>query len=106
MKKFWLILGLALILVALGGAGYRGFGTGPAFGQYYYPYPQPPFLSCNPSDPYCYYDYYSVPYADPYSQYFYYTVPKVGEGYEERRERWEHREHRGYEERERRGREH
>ncbi len=103
MKKFWLILGLALILVALGGQGYRGFGTGAAFGQYYYPYPQPPFLSCNPSDPYCYYDYYSAPYADPYSQYFYYSVPKVGEGYEERHERREYREHRGYEEREHRG---
>ena len=38
----------------LGGAGYYGLGTGAAFGQDYYNRS----LSCNPSDPSCYNDYY------------------------------------------------
>ncbi len=95
MKKFWLILGLTLIVVAWGSIGGRGAGTSPAMAQYYAPYTSPyysPYLSCNPSDPYCYYDYYSAPYSNPYSQFFYYVVPKVGEELEERRERREYRE--------------
>lgn len=104
MKKFCLILGLLLLSVALGGPGYHGLETCPALGQYYYP-PPPPYLSCNPSDPYCYYDYYSAPYTDPSSQFFYYVVPKIGEELEERhefRERGrghERREHREWERR-------
>jgi hypothetical protein len=75
MKKFWLSLGLTLILVCWCGEGYYGFGTGAAFGQDYY-YSQG--LSCNPNDPYCYNDYYSAPYADPLSQLLYYIAPPVG----------------------------
>ena len=88
MKKLWLTLSLTIILMAGGGQGYHGFGTGPAFGQppqyappYYNPYYYPP--------PYNYYNYYSAPYTDPLSQFFYYVVPQV-EGQEEREE-WEHR---------------
>ncbi len=104
MKKFCLILGLLLLSMVLGGLGYHGLETCPAFGQYYYPPPPPsPYLSCNPSDPYCYYDYYSAPYADPYSQFFYYVVPKLGE---ELGERHEFRERERHERREYREREH
>jgi hypothetical protein len=34
MKKFWLVLGLTLILACWCGGGYYGFGTSAAFGQY------------------------------------------------------------------------
>jgi len=53
MKKFWLSLGLTLILTCWCGAGYYGFGTCAAFGQ----------------------SYYSAPYADPLSQLLYYVAP-------------------------------
>jgi hypothetical protein len=55
MKKFWLSLGLTLILTCWCGEGYYGFGTGAAFGQ----------------------SYYSAPYADPLSQLLYYIAPKT-----------------------------
>ena len=61
MKKFWLTLGLTLMLTCWCGAGYYGFGTSPAFGQDYYT----PGLSCNPSDPSCYNDYYAAPICGP-----------------------------------------
>lgn len=73
MKKFWLSLGLTLILACWCGAGYYGFGTAAAFGQDYYNRS----LSCNPSDPSCYRDYYRAPYADPLSQLLYYIAPPV-----------------------------
>jgi hypothetical protein len=88
MKKFWLTLGLALILTAGGSPGYHGFGNSPASGQpppyppqqpYYNPYYYPP--------PYNYYNYYSAPYTDPLSQFLYYVAPQI-EGQEEREE-WE-----------------
>jgi len=77
MKKFWLSLGLTLILACWCGEGYYGFGTGAAFGQAYYSRG----LSCNPRDPYCYRDYYRAPYADPLSQLLYYTAPPVYRDY-------------------------
>lgn len=87
MKKFWLSLGLTLILVGWGGGGYYGFGTSPSFGQYY--------NYCDPNIQNCYNNYYSAPYSDPLSQFFYYVVPPFQErrefrGREERRERYEH----------------
>jgi len=100
MKKFWLSLGLTLMLTCWCGVGYYGFGTCPAFGQYY----DPRGLSCNPSDPYCYHDYYAAPYADPLSQLLYFIAPPVERDYryerrESNRERRDHerREHREYE---------
>ena len=83
MKKFWLCLGIALIMVCWCGEGYLGFGTCPAFGQPYYS----DNLSCNPSDPSCYNDYYAAPTADPLSQLLYYVAPPVvvEQGYEPRR---------------------
>ena len=72
MKKFWISLGLTLILACWCG-GYYGFGTGAAFGQYY----QPRAFSCNPSDPYCYNDYYTAPYVEPLPQLLYYVAPPV-----------------------------
>lgn len=75
MKKFWLCLGLALIMACWCGEGYQGFGTCPAFGQPY----DSGNLSCNPSDPYCYNDYYAAPSADPLSQLLYYVAPPVVE---------------------------
>jgi hypothetical protein len=99
MKKFWLSLGLTLILACWCGGGYYGFGTGAAFGQDYYS----PSLSCNPSDPACYHDYYVAPYADPLSQLLYYIAPPVDRDYRyERRQRYERQETN----RERRDREH
>ena len=100
MKKFWLSLGLALMLACWCGEGYYGFGTRAAFGQTYYRRS----LSCNPSDPYCYNEYHSAPYADPNSQYLYYSAPPVGRDYRyethgERRARDRHErrdERRGY----------
>jgi hypothetical protein len=86
MKKFWLSLGLTLMLVGVCGVGYYGLGTRPAFGQTYY-------LSCDPRDPDCYREYYVAPYADPDSQYRYYVAPPVGR--DQRHERQETtREHR------------
>ena len=69
MKKFWLVLGLGLILTC-----WCGFGTGTAFGQYY----GSRHLSCDPRDPSCYRDYHAAPYADPFSQFLYYVAPPVG----------------------------
>ena len=82
MKKFWLTLGLTLMLTCWCGVGYYGFGTSPAFAQYY----DSRGLSCNPSDPYCYNEYYAAPYADPLSQLLYYLAPPVprDQRYEER----------------------
>jgi hypothetical protein len=98
MKKFWLSLGLTLILACWCGEGYYGFGTRAAFGQSYH-YRS---LSCNPNDPYCYNDYYSAPYADPLSQLLYYLAPPVG-----RDQRYERKEtKRERRDRERREREH
>ncbi len=77
MKKFWLSLGLTLMLTCWCGAGYYGFGTSPAFGQDYYSQG----LSCNPSDPSCYHDYYAAPYADPLSQLLYFVAPPVERDY-------------------------
>jgi hypothetical protein len=78
MKKFWLSLGLTLMLTCWCGAGDYGLGTGAAFGQDYYG----PSLSCNPSDPSCYNDYYAAPYApDPLSQFLYYVAPPVPPDY-------------------------
>jgi hypothetical protein len=98
MKKFWLSLGLTLILAGWCGAGYYGFGASAAFGQY---------MSCNPNDPYCYNDYYAAPYADPLSQLLYYIAPPVVVEPERRyepRQRYERQEpNRGRGERERRG---
>jgi len=73
MKKFWLCLGIALIMACWCGQGYHGFGTCPAFGQAY----NSDNLSCNPSDPACYNDYYAAPTADPLSQLLYYVAPPV-----------------------------
>lgn len=100
MKKLWLSLGLTLMLTCWFGAGDYGLGTGAAFGQDYYT----PSLSCNPSDPACYSDYYRAPYArDPLSQFLYYTAPPVDRDYryqrrETRRERRDRnrQERRGY----------
>ncbi len=59
MKKFWLSLGLTLILTCWCGGGYYGFGTCAAFGQ----------------------SYYSAPYSDPLSQLLYYLAPPVQDQY-------------------------
>ena len=75
MKKFWLCLGIALILACWSGKGYYGFGTCPAFGQPYYD----GNLTCDPSDPNCYNDYYAAPTANPLSQLLYYVAPPVVE---------------------------
>jgi len=91
MKKFWLTLGLTLMLTCWCGVGYYGFGTSPAFGQdYYYQ-----GMSCDPRDPSCYRDYHGAPYADPLSQFLYYVAPPVSRDqryqYQEtNRERREH----------------
>ena len=79
MKKFWLTIGLTLMLTCWCGVGYYGFGTCPAFGQTYY-------LTCNPNDPDCYREYHSAPYADPDTQFFYYVAPPVYERQETNRE--------------------
>ena len=73
MKKFWLCLGIALILACWSGKGYYGFGTCPAFGQPY----NDGNLTCDPSDPNCYNEYYAAPTADPLSQLLYYVAPPV-----------------------------
>jgi hypothetical protein len=73
MKKFWLCLWIALILACCCGKGYYGFGTCPAFGQPYYSGD----LTCDPSYPNCYNDYYAAPSADPLSQLLYYVAPPV-----------------------------
>jgi hypothetical protein len=81
MKKFWLSLGLALILACWSGVGYYGFGTCPAFGQLGY---YDGNVTCDPNDPYCYNDYYAAPTVDPLSQYLFYVAPPVvveGGGY-------------------------
>ena len=84
MQKFWLSLGLTVMLVCCCGVGYYGLGTSPAFGQDYYHRG----LSCNPSDPSCYNDYHAAPYADPLSQLLYFVAPPVERDYRyERRER-------------------
>ncbi len=73
MKKFWLCLGIALILACWSGKGYYGFGTCPAFGQPYYG----GNLSCDPNDPTCYNEYYAAPTANPLAQLLYYVAPPV-----------------------------
>ena len=92
MKKFWLSLGLGLMLACWCGGGYYGFGTCPAFGQYY----DSPSLSCDPRDPSCYRDYHAAPYADPLSQLLYYIAPPV-----DRDQRYEHYETNQHKERQR-----
>lgn len=93
MKKFWLSLGLTLILTCWCGAGFYGFGTRAAFGQDYYNRG----LSCNPSDPSCYNDYYAAPYADPLSQLLYYIAPPVERDYRyQRQEPYYGHQDRGY----------
>ena len=107
MKKFWLVLGLTLILAGWCGEGYYGFGTCPAFGQTYYSRG----VTCNPNDPYCYQDYHAAPYADPLSQILYYIAPLVGrqqryeQRYEPRQSYKRHETNRERRERERRERE-
>jgi hypothetical protein len=89
MKKFWICLGLTFMLACWCGEGHYGFGTSAAFGQNYYNRG----LSCNPSDPYCYNDYYSAPYADPLSQLLYYIAPPVErDRHYESRQRYHHQE--------------
>jgi hypothetical protein len=83
MKKFCLTLGLTVMLTCWSGAGYFGSGTGAAFGQQTY---YAPSLSCNPSDPSCYHDYYAAPYADPLSQLLYYVAPPVERDYRYQRQ--------------------
>jgi len=96
MKKFWLSLGLTLMLACWCGGGYYGFGAGAAFGQDTYS----PSLSCNPTDPTCYNDYYRAPYADPNSQRLYYSAPAVDRDYRyQRREAYRERRVRDREER-------
>jgi hypothetical protein len=71
MKKFWLPLGLTLILTCWCGEGYYGFGTCAAFGQTYY----------------------SAPYADPLTQLLYYLAPPVAQDqYYEPPQRYERQE--------------
>jgi hypothetical protein len=80
MKKFWLSLGLGLMLACWCGGGYYGLGTCPAFAQYYGYRGQnydSRHLSCDPRDPSCYRDYHAAPYADPFSQLLYYIAPPV-----------------------------
>ncbi len=100
MKKLWLTLGLTLMLTCWCGVGYYGFGTCPAFGQ--------PYVSCDPSDPYCYNEYHAAPYADPLSQLLYYVAPPVGRDYryERREENRDRRDNRRDERRERRDERH
>lgn len=98
MKKFWLSLGLTLILLGGGWQGYQGVGAAPAFGQPYYQPPPPPPGYC---DPYYYQCYYTEPYANPLDQFFYYAVPEIGGEIIEQHER---REHEGREYREHEGR--
>jgi hypothetical protein len=97
MKKLWLSLGLTLMLTCWCGSGNYGLGTAAAFGQDYYA----PSLSCNPSDPNCYQDYYRAPYADPLSQLLYYIAPPVEPDYRYQR-RETYREHRDRDREERR----
>ena len=97
MKKFWLTLGLTLMLTCWCGVGDYGLGTRAAFGQDYYHRG----LSCNPSDPSCYNDYYRAPYADPLSQLLYYIAPPVGPDYRYQRQETK-RERKAREKRERR----
>jgi hypothetical protein len=110
MKKFWLSLGLTLILTCWCGAGNYGLGTGAAFGQDYYS----PSLSCNPSDPSCYNDYYRAPNADPLSQLLYYIAPPVSRDYRyeptqryyHQETKWERKDRKKREKRERKDRDH
>jgi hypothetical protein len=81
MKKFWLTLGLTLMLVGWGVGGYYGLGTSPSFAQDY--------NYCDPNVQSCYNNYYSAPYADPLSQFLYYVAPPVQERREYREEREE-----------------
>jgi hypothetical protein len=103
MKKFWLTLGLSLMLVCWCGVGNYGFGTRAAFGQDYYTRG----LSCNPSDPSCYNEYYAAPYADPLSQLLYYIAPPVDRDYHyQRQENYRERQDRERRDRERQDRGH
>ena len=100
MKKFWLSLGLTLMLVCWCVGGNYGLGTGAAFGQQNY-YSRS--LSCNPSDPSCYNDYYRAPYSDPLSQFLYYVSPQSGQ-YQSYQRQETYRERRARERQERRDR--
>ena len=110
MKKFWLSLGLTLLLTCWCGAGNYGLGTGAAFGQDYYNRS----LSCNPSDPSCYRDYYRAPNADPLSQMLYYIAPPVNRDYRyetpqryyHQETKWERKNREKQEKRERKDRDH
>lgn len=110
MKKFWLSLGLTLMLTCWCGAGNYGLGTGAAFGQDYYNRS----LSCNPSDPSCYNDYYRAPNADPLSQLLYYIAPPVSRDYRyetpqryyHQETKWERKNRKKREKRERKNRDH
>ena len=101
MKKFWISLGLTLILVGWGWEGSHGLGTRPVCGQPYYAQP----YYCDPN----YYDRcYSATYVDPNAKYFlYWAVPQIeGEILEHRRFEHEREEHERYEHRGHEGRGH
>ena len=97
MKKFWLSLGLTLMLACWCGAGYYGLGTGPAFGQDYY------IAAClaTPATLIVTMTIIRAPYADPLSQLLYYVAPPVDRDYRYQRQET-NRERRAREKRERR----
>ena len=98
MKKFWLSLGLTVMLACWCGEETTVWEPVQLIGQDFYA----PSLSCNPSDPACYGDYYRAPYADPRSQYLYYSTPSVDRDYRYQR-REANRERRAREREYRRG---
>lgn len=99
MKKFWLSLGLTLVLVGWGWEGSHGLGTRPVHGQ-----PPPYYGEPSYCDPNYYTNCYSAPYVDPNAQFFlYWAIPQIEgqilehRGYEQGREGHERYEHRGHE---------